>query len=58
MMYYVNNDKLISSNISISDPSFTEITKEVYESRIALAENSREKGVKIDMNIESEVEIW
>lgn len=58
MMYYVNNNKLISSNIPIGDTLFVEITKENYELRLRIAEENREQGEKVDIDYESEVELW
>lgn len=58
MIYYVKENVLIASEISIDDSSFAEISEEDYDARLMLAQQCREQGVEINEEMESEVELW
>ena len=44
MIYYVKENVLIASEISIDDSSFAEISEEDYDKRLMLAQQCREQA--------------
>lgn len=58
MKYYVNNNALFSSVVSLKGPLFSEITQAEYNERMNNARGNRKPVVNMKTIVESEVEIW
>ena len=52
MFYYVNGNRLYTTDVPVCDENFNQITAEEYESRMALAKAYREQGTPIDRSNE------
>ena len=50
MIYYVKENVLIASEISIEDSSFAEISEEDYDKRLMLAQQCREQKWRVRWN--------